>query len=88
MNGVNYTSRPPKTARVSRKIWDLLRLEFGQQPSSLWLNPNGKVWGLSLGDAWYSMWFYEMDGHSELRDTACAVPGNITRLAGATNHWN
>jgi len=56
----NWSSRPPATARIARKIWDLVTLDRGQEPHELWHNWNGKVYGKQLSDADYGAW--KVDG--------------------------
>lgn len=52
-----YQSRPPKTAKISRRIWDIITiLQHGREPYSLWRNWNGCVFGYQLGDADYGCW--------------------------------
>ena len=53
-----YSTRPPATCRVARKIWDALTQAEGHEPRELWHNGNGIVFGLRLCDAWYSAWLY------------------------------
>ena len=77
-----YASRPPKTARVSRKIWDALTDLLGHEPVEVWLNGNGWVWGYRLGNAWYSVWFYKSFPSGEPDDEEC-VPIEILVKAGA-----
>lgn len=52
----HWDSRPPATARVARKIWDLLTLHQGEEPDKLWHNWNGIVWGRQMSDADYGAW--------------------------------
>lgn len=56
----NWDSRPPATARVARRIWDLVTIERGEEPRELWHNWNGMVYGQQLSDADYGAW--KVDG--------------------------
>lgn len=52
-----YSSRPPATARVARKIWDLMEAKYGKDSfSELWYNWNGIVFGYQMSDADYECW--------------------------------
>ena len=73
-----YESRPPKTAVISRKIWDLVTEYKGREPVALWKNWNGIVFGLQMGDADYGDWKYD---YSNLATHAQSVPEYILVMA-------
>jgi hypothetical protein len=63
---IEYNSRPPKTARVSRIIWDELTIKLKQEPIRIWRNGNGIVFGHTTQDgADWGIWFVQThDNHS------------------------
>jgi len=75
-----YETRPPKTARVSRKIWDMLTECKGREPTCLWRNWNGLVFGTQLSDADYGDWKYTF---SKIGVPSGSVPEHIVILAGS-----
>lgn len=50
-----WTSRPPSTSRIARRIWDFLRI-LGDEPHDLWHNNNGICFGHAMSDADYGAW--------------------------------
>ncbi len=74
-----WNERPPKTARIARRIWNLLAID-GQEPNELWHNGNGMCWGNQLSDADYGAWKRDGGYHDAGED----VPEHIVIMAGAT----
>jgi len=56
MASSHWMSRPPKTARIARRIWDLITVADGEEPCELWHNWNGVVYGQQLSDVDYGAW--------------------------------
>ena len=75
-----YESRPPKTAAVSRKIWDMVTELEGREPLTLWKNWNGIVFGCQMSDADYGDWKYTF---SKVAIPCGSVPEYILVLAGS-----
>lgn len=75
-----WSNRPPKTARIARRIWDMLTMIDGVEPGELWHNGNGIAWGHHLSDADYGAWKRD-GGYAGMGED---VPEYVVIMAGAT----
>lgn len=71
----SFDSRPPKTAKVSRGLWDALTEAHGEEPESL---------GLYVSEGGFRDWMYVIEG--ELMEFDVGLVGS-TRSIRDPENW-
>lgn len=72
-----WFERPQATARMARKIWDLVTERAGREPYRLWKNWNGIVFGkYAQSGADYGRWMVEFSKYGQMG----GVPEDILEI--------